>query len=514
MINDTTPDGAPSVSGQPARAPKRRSTKAPAPAGQPAEVTSPEYDGSRPSAPEHDAREEAASAGHERAGLMAKLMAFSDSAAGYDEDLLLRHGSASDCARRRNIGRAIIVATLVGSLGWAFKVSTAIDGVAGLILAFVIAALYGVFSYSLESFFSSNVDPLARPGSKLIAFVARSLLSAVIAFSSAMPWVTVALQGPIKVEAAKLELQERKQLRDGVAQALGTGAMEKRTSELAAELSRWSDAAGTPPPNVVAAQEQSHSCDAALETLVTASEKRVSTLNQRLATLAALESARGATAATVKAVAVERSQINKLLSKLSADLSDKRTECAGAASLAASQMREYSERVGAARSAAEERLAAHRQAEDQVTTKALSEQSRVDAVVSEAAAGHGSAEFAALIAILKRDFYAQFMAGLIFLGLFLVDVLPLTLRLIAAPGPYDHWKALEEVSAAGEADDGMLRLRLVRSARASVLNDERFAEEVAAAMTPIVQREVITQAANSVLRYGRGPGALTPLAAV
>ena len=80
--------------------------------------------------------------------LSAAISNLIDQAAGYDEKVLSQYGTPTDQKRRRNIGRAILVATVVGSLGWFAKILMSYPGWLAFPLAVIMGSLYAVLSYS------------------------------------------------------------------------------------------------------------------------------------------------------------------------------------------------------------------------------------------------------------------------------------------------------------------------------------------------------------------------------
>lgn len=195
-------------------------------------------------------------------GVFAGVNDLIGSAAGYDERILMNYGTQTDEKRRRKIGRAILVATAVGALGWFVKILMSFEGWLAPPIALTIGSLYAVLSYSLESFFAGNVNPFASLGSKLGSLTGRSLLSVVIAFAGALPWVTMSLKSSVRPEMSRLALAQHAALRGGVDTVYGVAATSKKAEALQAETQSWSTAITTLPPALQSSIEQAQACAA------------------------------------------------------------------------------------------------------------------------------------------------------------------------------------------------------------------------------------------------------------
>lgn len=391
------------------------------------------------------------------------LNAWVDGAAGYDDQILSSHGTSSDHKRRRNIGRAIVVATLVGSLGWLVKIALAIPAWWGVLVALIMATLYGVLSYSMESFFAANVNPFASGWSKALSLVGRAGLSALIAFASALPWVTMSLKSSLNLEMARMQVQEKAALREGVDRANGVGALTQQTQSLEGDLNRWSESLAKLPQPIQAQLDAAATCQLQYDQLSESAAKRMSEFSARLASLSKLEASAKGSAQKIKTVANERTQIRDQQAKLGERVATKKAQCAEMGTQARNARDAHINLATEQTQAAQLRLAQMRRDQDGALAKVREERMKTDAAVAEAAAENSSGEFMALVHIVTTQLYAKLLAGLIFMGLFIVDVLPLTLRIFARPGPYDYEKRV---------DDEIRCMRsMARGAEAKVFHD-------------------------------------------
>lgn len=422
-----------------------------------------------------------------------------DSAAGYDERILTRYGTPTDEKRRRNIGRAILVATVVGSLGWFTKILMSFPGILALPVALIMSALYGVLSYSLESFFAANVNPYATLHSKLFSLLGRVMLSAVIAFSGALPWVTIALKSSVQLEMSKMAIQEQATMRGDINAVYGLSAIEKKAVTFQDESRAWADALVTMPAPIQAALDRAQACDADFAVLKDESGKKDAALNSRLRLLARLESAQNATAVTLKAVATERAQIYRAINKTSQDVQAKKAQCQEQAASAAAARATHMEFATQEGINSDKRLAALRKDESEVDAKVRVERARVDQLITDTSQANSSAEFSALLSIIKTQLYAQVLAGLIFLGLLLVDALPLTLRLFSRPGPYDAEKNADDEIKGMRAEGRLLEARMMHEVRRHEMASKELRDLVQAECRPHI-RSVALNGVNAFLR--------------
>lgn len=136
------------------------------------------------------------------------------------------------------------------------------------------------------------------------------------------------------------------------------------------------------------------------------------------------------------------------------------------------------------------RLAAMRAEEGAVNAKVQADQAKVDQVVKDNGQA-SSAEFAALLSVINSQLYAKFIASLIFVGLFLVDVLPLTQRLFSRAGPYDYEK---------RTDDSIKQMRAEgRYLEAKMMHEARRAEMESKGLQALVRRECQPHIRSSTL---------------
>lgn len=419
-----------------------------------------------------------------------------NSAAGYDERILAAHGTPTDEKRRRNIGRAIVVATLVGSLGWLVKISLAMPAPWGVVVGLVIAGLYGVLSYSLESFFASNVDVHAGLPSKLASLFGRSLLSGLIAFSGALPWVTMSLKGPIQLEMAKLGMQEQLAMREGIDKLHNVSALTSRGSALQTEMAQWSEALNTMPAPIQAKIDAADRCDAVLAPLVVDTPNRLAELNARLPVLAKMErSTSGAPvgAQRLAAVAAERKLIGARIAQANKALADKRSECGDLRKSASAARDDHVQTATEQRQSAQVRLAKQREAESVAFDQARADTAKADRATQAALSENSAGEFTALVSLLKTQTYALFIAGLIFLGLFMVDVLPLTLRLFSRPGPYDAEKRTDDAIRLMHAIGRERHADLIHDARLKEFENAAFRQDIQGAVRPQIRQMALDQ---------------------
>lgn len=407
-----------------------------------------------------------------------------DSAAGYDEKILYQYGSPTDEKRRRNIGRAILVATAVGSLGWFSKILISFPGMMALPIAATMAFLYAVLSYSLESFFAANVDPFASLKSKIFSLVGRLLLSALIAFAGALPWVTMSLRATVQLEMSKMALQEQAALRDGLSATYGQSAIEAKASAFQKEALGWTNAAVTLPMTVQTSIAQAQACSASEVALKESSEKKTAAYNARLAALARIESAQNVTPASLRSVSAERAQTRSAIDRLAKELQAKGEECRNLTQAAQGARQSHLNFVSDEQLASQKRLALLRKDEGEVDAKLRVERARVDQLIKETSEANSSAEFSALMRVIQTQLFAQVLAAMIFIGLLLVDVLPLTLRLFSRPGPYDAEKRVDDLIKGMRADGRLLEAQLMRDARRKEMESEELKALVQAQCRP------------------------------
>lgn len=407
-----------------------------------------------------------------------------DSAAGYDEKILTMYGSPTDEKRRRNIGRAILVATAVGSLGWFSKILISFPGMMALPIATTMAFLYGVLSYSLESFFAANVDPFASLRSRIFSLVGRFLLSALIAFAGALPWVTMSLKATVQLEMSKMALQEQAALREGLSATYGQSAIEAKANAFQKETLGWTNAAVTLPMPVKAAIDQSQVCTVTEAALKDSSEKKVVAHNARLVALARIESAQNVTPAALRSVSIERSQTRAVLDRLARELQIKGEECRTQTQAAQGARLAHLNFVSDEQLASQKRLALLRKDEGEVDAKLRVERARVDLLVKETSEANSSAEFSALMRVIQTQLFAQVLAAMIFVGLLLVDVLPLTLRLFSRPGPYDAEKRTDDLIKNMRAEGRLMEAQMMHESRRIEMESEELKKMVQAECRP------------------------------
>jgi hypothetical protein len=420
-----------------------------------------------------------------------------NSAAGYDEKILAMYGTPTDEKRRRNIGRAIVVATMVGSLGWLVKISLSMPAPWGVLIGLIIATLYGVLSYSLESFFASNVNPFASNWSKALSLTGRGLLSALIAFSGALPWVTMSLKGSIHLEMAKMGIQEQLTMREGIDKVTGLSSLTARSTALQAELAQWNQAVNEMPAPIQAALESADRCEAQMTELVNAAPKRVSELNARLPVLAKMEESARGDSKRMAAIASERQLIGSRIGKINKEVGDKRAECSDLRKTANGARADHMKMATEQRQSAQMRLAQQRETEQVAVNQSRTETAKADDLTKQALSENSAGEFSALVNLLKTQLFAQFIATLIFMGLFLVDVLPLTLRLFARPGPYDAEKRTDDAIRMMRAEGREMQATILHAARREEIESPDFKKQIQREVRPHIRAIVL----NDVSRF-------------
>lgn len=434
-------------------------------------------------------------------GIWHPLDAWVNSAAGYDEKILAAYGTPTDEKRRRNIGRAIVVATLVGALGWLVKISMAMPAPWGIVVGLVIASLYGVLSYSLESFFASNVNPFAPWWSKSLSLTGRALLSALIAFSGALPWVTMSLKGSIHLEMSKIGLQEQLAMREGIDKVHGVQALTVRGQALQTELVQWNDALSKLPDSIAAALSSADACEVQLTQLNEETPKRVADLSKRISVLERIALNANGDVSRINAVASERKLINTRIGQANKALSDKRLQCTEMRTSANAARDDHIKMATTQRQSAQMRLAQQRDAEQTALNQARQDTAAADVATRAALSENSSGEFNALISLLKTQLYAQFIAALIFLGLFMVDVLPLTLRLFARPGPYDAEKRADDSIRMMRAEGRELQANLMHDARRHEIASDEFRTLMQREMRPHIRSLVLNGVGRFVSKH-------------
>lgn len=432
-----------------------------------------------------------------------------DSAAGYDEKILEQYGTATDEKRRRNIGRAILVATAVGALGWFTKILMAFPLALGLPVAIVLSFLYAVLSYSLESFFASNVDPYAPIWSKALSLTGRTLLSCVIAFSGALPWITMALSSSIQLEMNKMAMAELAGMRKGLDDTYGLANIQAKAGALQGEAANWATAAASLPPLIQKSLDEAQACATKTERMGQDVDQQTRAANARLAVLSRLEGAENATDGTRRAVATERARINASQGKSSRELAAARADCAAKTQSATTARDAHLTFTASESMASQKRLADLRRDEGEVDAKLRVERAKIDQVVKETSQANSSAEFSALLSIVKTQLYAQVLAGLIFLGLLLVDVLPLTLRLFSRPGPYDAEKRTDDAIKAMRADGRLMEAAMMHEARRREMQSKELQDLVQAECRPHI-RSIALNGVNAFLKKQAQARTATP----
>lgn len=419
------------------------------------------------------------------------VSALIDSAAGYDEKILETHGTPTDFKRRRNIGRAILVATAVGSLGWFSKIAMSFPGYLGIPVALTVGALYAVLSYSLESFFAANVDPFASVESKLMSLFGRVMLSAVIAMAGAMPWVTITLKPAVEMQMSKMAVDEQAGMRKSLNAVYGVESINGKATDIQNDLQQWSGAVVSFPAPIQRAMDQAAACFSELASLKEVSEKKVGGFNAQLNALDRKDVAPGATPATLKMNESERIQIRRAIAKVGQDVATKRGECNDSKASAEKARSDHVKFATEQRDASQVRLAAMRQEEDAVSAKLRTERDRADKLIEKTSKDNSSAEFAALLQVIQNQLFAQVFAGMIFLGLLLIDSLPLTLRLFARPGPYDSEKRADDDIKRMRSDGRWMQARLMHEARIHEMESTEFKSLVRQECRPHIQSIIL-----------------------
>lgn len=425
-----------------------------------------------------------------------------NSAAGYDDGILATHGTPTDEKRRRNIGRAIVVATLVGSLGWLVKISLSMPMPWGILVGVTISLLYGVLSYSLESFFASNVNPFAPLWSKLLSLSGRAALSGLIAFSAALPWVIMSLNGSIQLEMVKITQQEQIAMREGIEKINGVTALAARGNALQSELTLWNQALETLPGPIQSLLDSSQQCEARLQELVIETPRKTAAFNARLSLLVRLEANAKDSPQRLKAVADERRLLGRQASEVNKLLADKKLECADLRKKADTARDEHLKVAGEQRQSAQMRLAQQRDVEQAAFNQARKDTNQADELTKAALSANSAGEFTALVSLLRTQLYAQFIAGLIFMGLFLVDLLPLTLRMFVRPGPYDYAKRTDEAARMMSYDGRLMQLELVHLACTNELRDKGFKEQIQREVRPQIRAVVLDDVGRISVNQG------------
>ena len=422
------------------------------------------------------------------------------SAAGYDEKILESFGTPSDEKRRRNIGRAIVVATLVGSLGWLVKISLALPAPYGIVVGLTISGLYGVLSYSLESFFAANVDPFAPLWSKCLSLLGRSLLSALIAFSGALPWVTMSLKGPIQLEMAKLTQSEQMAMRGNIDQIHGLTGLGVRSTALQSELAQWNDSLANLPASIAAGLAQADQCETQLDVLKQDAPRREAELTSRLGLLSRLEAGANGDARKIAALGNERRTIARRVLELNQSVSNKKAQCTDLRANANGARDGHVSMATTQRASAMGRLAQQRETEQTQLAVAQKDTAQADQATKLALSENSAGEFTALASLLRTQLYAQFLGGLIFLGLFMVDVLPLTLRLFARPGPYDGEKRADDAIRMMRAEGRLMQAELIHTARRVEITSEDFRSQVQKEVRPHIHAIALNDVARFVAK--------------
>jgi hypothetical protein len=408
-----------------------------------------------------------------------------NSAAGYDEKILRQYGTPTDEKRRRNIGRAILVATAVGSLGWFAKIAGSYPGWMALPVALTVGILYAVLSYSLESFFASNVDPYASQISKLTSLFGRVMLSAVIAFAGALPWVTVSLKGAVELEMSKISIQEQSSLRKSLDDVYGVSASTTRVEGLQADLDRLSGSLANLPAPIQSLVDTAQACKNEQTTLAESTGKKTAAWNSRLAGLDRMSASPDKF--SPQAISNERSQIRKAMLKAEEELSAKQIECKDKLSSAEKSKSEHIDFVTQQRESSQMILASLRKEEAAVSAKLMAEKERIDSLVARTTRENSSAEMSALLRVIQTQTYAQMLAGIIFLGLLLIDALPLTLRLFARPGPYDVEKRADDRIRRMHAEGRWMQARMIHEVRSLEIESAELRKMVQSECRPHIR---------------------------
>ena len=325
------------------------------------------------------------------------------------------------------------------------------------------------------------------------------MLSAVIAFAGALPWVTVALKGAVQVEVSKMAVEQQSTLRRGLDDAYGVTALDNKANAYTTELKNWEAAIAVLPAQVQSALDLANACTAEYEKSKASSEAVISTLKKRMGVLEKLAQAENGTDLTRRAAGIERDQISRSMTKLSQELLGKKSQCQSMRQDAETQRLNHVNFASQQRDASQKQLADLRREESAISGKVQSEKMRVNELISETAQSNASAEFSALIRIIQSELYAKLLALLIFTGLLLVDSLPLTLRLFAKPGPYDAEKRTDDAIKNMRAEGRLLEAQMMHAARRREMESEELQRIVQADCRPHI-RSIALNGLNGFLR--------------
>ena len=192
-------------------------------------------------------------------------------------------------------------------------------------------------------------------------------------------------------------------------------------------------------------------------------------------------------------MATERNQIRSQQAKLNEAVATKNAECADLTKQAQTARDTHIQVATEQTQAAQLRLAQMRRDQDSAMSKVREERMKTDNAAAAAAAENSSGEFRALINLLKTQLYAQFIAVLIFMGLFIIDVLPLTLRIFARPGAYDHHKRADDEIRRMKIEGELAETRLFHLAHKTQVDAEDFQRQITGDMRPHIRSVIMNK---------------------
>lgn len=377
------------------------------------------------------------------ANLLSKLI---DAASGFDREILATHGSQTCHTKSRAIGIIVLVSSIVGGFGMAFKSYGIVSGFAALPVAIFAGCLYAIITYNLERLLAIGITPYLTTKQRLTMFISRLVVAIVMASFQAAPWVLLALATPIQTKLTALGFEEQTALRSKVDGAYGIAALASKAEGLNKDLKLREDAIRILPETVIDVRQLADSCKSDYEKLISTNRRKISALAAKLPAISNIELDK-----TISVVAREQAErhrltINNEIAKLQSDIGDKQVECVRLNNQAVEAKTRYLAEAATKRDAAVAAIAEHQKEVTSTDQKLKTEYERVESVAKKGFLTNSGAEIKAAAILISEEFYARLIACSIWLLFFLLDVLSSSLKLALKAGKYDEEKrAIEEL---------------------------------------------------------------------
>lgn len=384
-----------------------------------------------------------------------KIRSLADCGSGYDQRILQSHGSDLDRTKARAVGYTNLAASSLGAVGAFTKAFLIIPGLMAFPAAIALAGLYATITYNLERTLAAGLSPLMTGRGKAAAFFSRLLISCITASFQAAPWVALALHGQVETKLAQISLIERQDARaklteiHGVAGVAAKGqALDKALRDVTADLTSM-------PETVIDARQLADRCSRELDTLLAQNRVRATSLNAKLPALATVLMSSSATEIQKEDAKLKRANIDLQLRKLADGYLAQKAACTRMETQAVDAKNRYMTETTARKDKTAAELEAQKKTAAEVAEQVGKDVAAADNLTAKANVANSTAEAKAMIALVRDEVYAKFLAIAIFMFFLTIDLSPIGLKLLALkPGPYDfamqHRAEIDQIVRAAE----------------------------------------------------------------